>query len=142
MRVVVGSFARPQPPMTRFTPVAFAFAIGLSLAGAAASNPRIVEIVWSADGRFEHRAPVAAGSFVELCGKLAGGQAVRWRYEASAPLDFNIHHHVGKDVVYSARQDQISVGADTLVVRTPEDHCWMWRNKGAMPVQLAVTLAR
>jgi len=74
--------------MTRFTPVAFAFAfafaIGLSLAGAAASNPRIVEIVWSADGRFEHRAPVAAGSFVELCGKLAGGQAVRWR-SASAP---------------------------------------------------------
>ncbi len=46
---------------------------------------------WSADGRFRHEAGVPPGKFIELRGKRARGAAVRWKFESSAPLDFNTY---------------------------------------------------
>ena len=108
----------------------------------AQATAAIVDIAWSPDGRFVHQAQVAAGKFVELCGPLAQGEAVRWRYEASAPVDFNIHYHAGKDVVFPTRQAQVSAGRDILKVVVPQDYCWMWTNKGSVSVSLTVELQR
>ena len=102
----------------------------------------IVEITWSIDGRFSHRAQVAPGKFVEACGKFAVGDSVGWSFEAAAPVDFNIHYHLGKDVVYPARQAQVSTGRSTLKVELPQDYCWMWTNKGTAPVGLTLELRR
>lgn len=102
----------------------------------------IVDIAWSPDGRFVHNAQIAAGKFVELCGKLAIGENVRWNYTAAEPVDFNIHYHVGKEAVFPAKQVQVSTGRDTLRVALAQDYCWMWTNKGTKPVGLTVELAR
>lgn len=112
----------------------------LSMAAFAATH--IVDIVWSPDGRFAHKAQIAAGKFVEVCGKLAVGEGVRWSFTAAAPVDFNIHYHVGKEAVFPAKQTQVSSGRDTLNVAVAQDYCWMWTNKGSAPVSLAVDLAR
>jgi len=113
-----------------------------TLAGPALAGSHIVDIDWSADGRFAHKAQIAAGKFVEVCGKLAVGAGVRWNFEAGAPVDFNIHYHVGKEAVFPAKQAQVNSGGDTLSVTVAQDYCWMWTNKGHTPVSLAVDLAR
>ena len=118
-----------------------AMATALSCAGVQASS-HLVDIAWSPDGRFAYQGPIAAGKFVELCGKLTARDAVRWNFTTAAPVDFNIHHHVGKEVVYPVKQVQVGAGRDTLSVAVAQDHCWMWTNKGSVPVSLTVELAR
>jgi hypothetical protein len=112
------------------------------ICGGALASSHIIEIAWSADGRFAHQAQVAAGKFVEVCGKLALRDTVRWNFTAAAPVDFNIHYHVGKDAVFPAKQAQVASGRDTLNVAVAQDYCWMWTNKGSAPVSLTVELAR
>lgn len=136
--------------MTRATPAArrAATALRLSIAGAALvsaqalAGSHLVELAWDAQGRFAHAGAVAPGKFVEVCGKLGAGDVVRWRFDASAPLDFNVHFHRGKETEYPARQAQVATGEDTLRVAVPEDYCWMWTNKSATPVTVDVRLAR
>lgn len=113
-----------------------------TLSSAALAATHIVDIAWPPDGRFAHKAQIAAGKFVEVCGKLAVGEGVRWSFTAVAPVDFNIHYHVGKEAVFPARQTQVSSGRDTLNVAAAQDYCWMWTNKGSAPVSLTVDLAR
>ena len=114
----------------------------VTFSGAAFAATHIVDIVWPPDGRFVHKAQIAAGKFVEVCGKLAVREGVRWNFIAGAPVDFNIHYHVGKEAVFPAKQAQVSSGRDTLKVAVAQDYCWMWTNKGSAPVNLTVDLAR
>ena len=112
------------------------------LPDAAFAATHIVDIAWSPDGRFGHKAQIAAGKFVEVCGKLAVGDGVRWSFTAAAPVDFNIHYHVGREALFPAKQAQVSSGRDTLNVAVAQDYCWMWTNKRGAPVNLMVDLAR
>lgn len=113
-----------------------------ALLAAAPLRAEIVEIRWTAEQRFEHRFSVAPGKFAELCGAPGQGAEVRWAYEADAALDFNVHYHVGREVVYPVRQPAQAQAAGTLVAAVAQDYCWMWTNRGAQPVALVVRLAR
>lgn len=77
----------------------------------------------------------------EYCTKLEAGQTVRYRFEADGAVDFNVHIHVGDQVVYPVKQD--SVTAIEFVDFKPErggDWCWMWTNRAAQPVAVRYTL--
>jgi hypothetical protein len=113
-----------------------------TLGGAALASTHIVDIAWAPEGRFAHQAQIAAGKFVEVCGKLESGGIVRWSFTATAPVDFNIHYHLGKEAVFPAKKAQISAARDTLNVTVAQDYCWMWTNKGSAPLDLKVELAR
>jgi len=89
-----------------------------------------------------HRGAIAAGKFVEVCGKLPAGLKVRWNFEAGAPLDFNVHFHVGKDVVFPSKLGAVATARDTLDTKIEQDYCWMWSNKSAAPATLTVNLQR
>jgi hypothetical protein len=102
----------------------------------------IVDISWSGDGRFERRLAVAPGKFAEVCGKLAKAQSVAWRFDASGPLNFNIHYHEGKDVRYPERRDALASASGQLRVALDQDYCWMWTNKTGQPVALQLLLTR
>jgi hypothetical protein len=118
-------------------------AVAAALVGTSSyAASHIVDIAWGADGRFAHSASVEAGKFVEVCGKLNSGDAIRWGFDASAPVDFNIHYHVGKDAEFPAKQSQVSTGQDTLRVAMREDYCWMWSNKSNSQVRIDVKLQR
>ena len=110
--------------------------------GGALAAGHIVDIAWAPDGRFVHKAQIAAGKFIEVCGKLTAGDGVRWTFVTGAPVDFNIHYHVGKETVFPARQAQVSSGGDTLNITVAQDYCWMWTNKGSAPLSLRVELTR
>ena len=68
-----------------------------------AARADVVDIKWSGDGRFARQSTAAAGKFADVCGKLPAGTSVRWDFEASTPLDFNVHYHVGKEVVFPSK---------------------------------------
>jgi hypothetical protein len=86
----------------------------------------------AADGEF--RFSIAAGKFGEHCVKLEAGRAMAYRFDASAPVDFNVHHHRGKDVVYPVKREATRRLAATFRAKATDDYCLMWENKGAATV--------
>ena len=102
----------------------------------------VVDVSWDETGRFETQQSVAPGKFAEVCGTLMPGQAVAWSFTADRPMDFNVHYHAGKQVVFPAKQDGASRAEGLLEVRLRQDYCWMWTNKGASPARVRLTLKR
>lgn len=107
-----------------------------------AARAEIVDLRWSDSGRFEHKGPIAAGKFVELCGKLPAGLAVRWDFEADTPVDFNVHYHAGKDVSFPFKISAVTTARNTLVTKIEQDYCWMWSNTSTSTATLSVQLQR
>lgn len=130
-----------QHPTTPRALAAPMLALALSAASGGAMA-EIIDVAWNASGRYERTASVAAGKFIEVCDKLPAGLKVQWTFEASAPLDFNIHYHVGKEVVFPARLSAVATAKDTLDAQIEQDYCWTWRNKGALPATVTVSLQR
>ncbi|MCB2021572.1 MAG: hypothetical protein KDG44_12300 [Burkholderiaceae bacterium] len=112
------------------------------IASATLAQSQVIDLEWTAAGAFERQVSVAPGKFAELCGALAKGQSVKWTFEAAGPLDFNIHYHQGKDVIYPAQASGTARSEGTLVVDSAQDYCWMWTNKSAGAVGLKVKLSR
>jgi hypothetical protein len=134
---------RPGPQMTPHACAGRAAAVvALLLTGATLARAEVIDLVWTSAGSFERQLSVAPGKFAEVCGALAAGQSVHWRYEAARPLDFNIHYHQGQDVVYPTRASGLARSEGTLVVDAAQDYCWMWSNKSSGAVDLKVRLQR
>ena len=114
----------------------------LLLATLSSAHAEIVDIRWSSGGAFTHQAKIAAGKFVEVCGKLPAGLKLRWEFETSAPTDFNVHYHVGEKVVYPFKMSAVASARETLETTLEQDYCWMWTNKGTGAASLSVRLAR
>lgn len=115
----------------------------LLLLASGSTQAELIEITWAAaDRRFEHSASVAPGKFVELCGKLAKGQAVAWSFNSAQPMDFNIHYHQGEQVVFPVKHNGVAALDGQLAVPLDQDYCWMWSNKTSAAVALAVRLQR
>jgi hypothetical protein len=132
------------------TPLPFVRRMLLAIAGSvvvlgAVSLPahaQLVHIEWGASGAFERSLTIAPAKFVEVCGKLAKGQSIAWWFKGEQPLNFNIHYHEGKNVVFPAKQDKVSSLDGTLAVPVDQDYCWMWENKGSATAPLSLTLRR
>lgn len=102
----------------------------------------VVDIAWDASGRFERSVSVAPGKFAEVCGKLPAGLKVRWNFEASVPLDFNVHYHVDKDAIFPSKLTAVATAKDTLDTKIDQHYCWMWSNKTAAAATIMVMLQR
>ena len=99
----------------------------------------IVDIKW-VDGSFSHKASIAPKKFLEICGKQKKGDGVAWQFKGSAPTDFNIHYHVGKEVSYPENRKDVTSADGTLSAPLDQDFCWMWSNRSAQAVDLEVSL--
>lgn len=117
-------------------------ALSLAILCSTAARADIIDIAWNEQGRFERRVSVAPGKFAEVCGKLARADSVAWRFDASGPLNFNIHYHEGKDVRYPERRDALAGASGRLQVVLDQDYCWMWTNKSGQAVDLNLLLTR
>ena len=106
------------------------------------SHAELIDVKWNANGKFERKQSIAPGKFVEICENLPKGSAVTWQFKASAPLNFNVHFHQGKEVAFPEKQDGVSELKGTLVAQSKEDYCWMWTNKGDVSSSIRVSLAK
>ena len=83
----------------------------------------------------EFSTTIKAGKIHEECIELKKGQVVAYKFNASQPVPFNIHYHVGagKDekVEYPVKLDKSDANASTLTIPADQHYCWMWSNKNA-----------
>jgi hypothetical protein len=101
-----------------------------------------IEVDFGKQARYELRQRLQPGEHLEVCAKLVRGTELRSSFRAGAPLDFNVHHHLGTEVVYAVEKTGLSSYQHRLHAGLDQHYCWMWSNKGAEPVELALKLGR
>ncbi len=79
---------------------------------------------------------LAPESFDEHCLRIDAGEAIRWRFTATAAVDFNIHAHRGEQVIYPVRRREVARASGSFRTGASEDYCLMWTNRGAAPVRV------
>jgi hypothetical protein len=82
------------------------------------------------EGEGAYSFSLSGKAFDEHCLKLAAGEAIRYRFRASAPVDFNIHFHRGKDVFYPIRQQGVQAAEGSFRAEAADDYCLMWEHGG------------
>jgi hypothetical protein len=98
--------------------VAAAIAALLATGGASAQSPETL---------FSHA--IKPRQIAEECFKLLAGETIGYTFEATSPVDFNIHFHRGKDVEYPVKGDQVREAADRFTAPVTEEFCLMWTNR-------------
>ena len=72
----------------------------------------------------------------EDCMELVPGQIMDYSFEASKPVDFNLHCHEDSGVSYEISKDRVSEDKGTFVCKKKQYYCLMWTNPGSEPVGL------
>jgi len=90
----------------------------------------------AARGNADIKRTIAAGKLDEICVRLEAGRSIRWRFEASTPLDFNLHFHRGAEVHYPVKRDRIRADSGVFTADAGEDYCLMWTNRSKSPARL------
>lgn len=104
--------------------------------------PRLPHIAFDAQGVAHQTLHAEGGQLAEYCGRLEAHQKVRWSFESSAVVDFNIHFHSEGKVTMPAQADGVSTSSGVFDPASAQDFCWMWTNKGASTAAIDVTLKR
>ena len=89
---------------------------------------------------FKHE--IKPGKIAEECRNLASDERVRYRFEASAGVPFNVHFHRGGAVEYPVKIDKTSDAASTFTASSAQDFCWMWTNETTETVVVQGELVR
>ena len=100
----------------------------------------VISFKLEANPSFKTQVNIQPGKFSEVCGKLKKGNSIRWQFDSSAPLEFNIHYHEGKNVVFPYKMSAIKSGEEELLISLDQDYCWMWTNKSKEEVKLEMSL--
>jgi hypothetical protein len=99
-------------------------------AAAAAAEP-------TAEQTAERR--LAAGKAAEVCLPLRAGSTLHWRFSADAALDFNLHHHVGTEVLMPVQRRGVRADAGQQAIDRDNDWCLMWTSPKTRGATVRVT---
>ena len=105
---------------------AAAIVVAVALAGGVAAE--------STTRLFAH--PIRPRGIAEECFDLQGGQTIGYAFESTAPVDFNIHFHRGKEVEYPVKRDQVRQADDRFEASSTQEFCLMWTNRTQAPVKV------
>ena len=72
----------------------------------------------------------------EDCLEMVPGQILDYSFEASKPVDFNLHCHEDDGVSYAISKDGVSSDKGTFVCEKRQHYCLMWTNPGSETVSL------
>ena len=72
--------------------------------------------------------------------KIKKGNLIRWQFDSSAPLDFNIHYHEGKEIIFPYKMNNMKSAKEEFLISLDQDFCWMWTNKSGEAVKLEMNL--
>jgi hypothetical protein len=116
---------------------------GLSaLAVTPSARSTLINVEWDSAGRFERTVRIPPGKFLEVCRGLAKGQVVDWSFKSPSHVNFNLHYHEDKTVVFPIKQDKVSALAGQLTVPLDQDYCWMWSNKARVSIRVSLSMQR
>lgn len=69
---------------------------------------------------------IPAGKIDEICLPIKAGDTIHWRFTADGPVDFNLHHHVGKKVVMPVNQKAVTSHEGKYDIQAAAEWCLMW----------------
>ena len=69
-------------------------------------------------------------AFDERCLTLAAGESIRYRFRASAPVDFNIHYHRGNEISFPVKRPAVRELESTFLAPSADGYCLMWEHRG------------
>jgi len=78
--------------------------------------------------------------FYEECMPISADEVLYYSFEASKPVDFNIHFHTEKDIHYPVAEKNIQKHKGmcrTIHPKGKEYYCLMWKNLRAEHVKLS-----
>lgn len=77
------------------------------------------------------------GQVEESCHALDSGQSVEYHFQASQPLEFNIHYHRGELVLYPVLPIVLQrVTPTSFAAHQSNTYCLMWRNRNPSVTRL------
>ena len=91
----------------------------------------LIAPVLANEGAGPYTFKLSGKAFDERCLQLAAGESIRYRFRASAPVDFNIHYHRGKDVFFPVQQSGVKELSGSFKAESAEGYCLMWEHKGS-----------
>jgi hypothetical protein len=69
---------------------------------------------------------IAPGKAGEVCMPLKAGATLAWRFKASMAVDFNLHHHVDKEVLMPVDRKALAADRGRHAIDRDNDWCLMW----------------
>lgn len=73
--------------------------------------------------------PLPPGKVAEECLMLQAGEKLRYAYDSTEPLLFNIHYHVDESVHYPVRPAERQQQSETsFTAALAQTYCLMWEN--------------
>lgn len=77
-----------------------------------------------------HPAPIVLppGHVHEVCKALKAGEQWPYRFTSEPSLEFNVHYHVGDEVIYPVGPLQADNKAGAVIAELDQTYCLMWRN--------------
>lgn len=82
------------------------------------------------------RLTIAPGKVGEVCLPLDAGDTLAWHFKSSAPADFNLHHHVGKDVLMPVDRKAVAEDRAEHRIDRKNDWCLMWTAPAGQPLSV------
>lgn len=76
----------------------------------------------------EVKVAVAPHKFHEECLALEARQSIRFSFSAARSLDFNIHYHKDKDILYPVRAKEVTAHKGEFTAKEAGEYCLMWEN--------------
>ena len=67
----------------------------------------------------------------EVCTRMEKGETRRYNWQSDNAVDFNIHFHRGKDVVYPVKRTAMRGDGGSFTAKEADEYCWMWTAKNA-----------
>ena len=88
------------------------------------------------------RQEIRPGKIAEECRHLVADERLRYRFEASTAVPFNVHFHRGNSVEYPVKVERTSKETSIFTASSAEEFCWMWTNETAEIVVIQGELVR
>jgi hypothetical protein len=96
-------------------------ALGVAVVAGCASGPKWPDAPLAVSGH-----PLPPYQMHEECAVLAPGDRLEFAFEASEPVDFNVHYHDNQAVVLPVTRERTRAAAGVLPIVIGQDYCAMW----------------
>lgn len=83
------------------------------------------------------RLSIAPGKVGEVCMALDKGDTLAWHFKSSHASDFNLHHHVAKEVLMPIERKAVAEDRAQFTADRRNEWCLMW----TAPAGQAITVA-
>jgi hypothetical protein len=79
---------------------------------------------------------LAAESGEENCFMLHPEQRLSYQFQASAPVSFDVHYHIGEQIHYTTRLPETAEGRGNVIPEVRDTFCLYWENRSDVEVQV------